>query len=83
MSSLQSDFLQNVSDCHEMYGVTFIQRFGWYVQQAYLRQGILPSTTVYLPDVTPAEFVEDIRVLREAQAQRQEALRWFRRASSE
>ena len=64
--------------CHEMYGVTFIQRFGWYVQQAYLRQGILPSTTVYLPDVTPAEFVEDIRVLREAQDQRQEALRWFR-----
>ena len=64
--------------CHEMYGVTFIQRFGWYVKQAYLRQGILPRTTVYLPDVTPAEFVEDIRVLREAQAQLQEAWRWFR-----
>ena len=29
--------------CHEMYGVEFVQHFGWYIRQAYLRFGIHPG----------------------------------------
>lgn len=66
--------------CHEMYGVRFIQRFGWYVNQTYLRFGILPRSTSYLPDVTPDELVEDIMRIRQAMAQLREAQEWFHRS---
>lgn len=39
--------------CHEMYGVTFVQFFGWYIKQNYYRIGILPGET-------SCEFLDDI-----------------------
>lgn len=45
--------------CHEMYGTRFIQHFGWYVNQAYLRVGVMPITLQFLPDVCPDE-VKDL-----------------------
>jgi len=64
--------------CHEMYGVTFIQYFGWYVDQAYLRFGILPRGVTYLEDVTPLEFVQDICEIVKARIVQSDASKWFR-----
>jgi hypothetical protein len=47
--------------CHEMYGTKFIQHFGWYVNQQYLRLGIMPMSLTYLPEVCPPEIQEEIR----------------------
>jgi hypothetical protein len=63
--------------CIEMYGVRFIQHFGWYVNQAYLRFGIVPLAFSYLEDVTPIEFVEDIKKILAARSIQREAMRWF------
>ena len=50
--------------CHEMYGVEFIQHFGWYFNQAYLRLGIYPMYYFFLPDVCPQEYQQDITNLK-------------------
>lgn len=42
--------------CHEMYGTRFIQHFGWYVNQSYLRVGVRPLTLQFLPDVCPPDL---------------------------
>lgn len=47
--------------CHEMYGTLFIQHFGWYVNQSYLRLGVRPMTLQVLPDVCPPELQALIR----------------------
>lgn len=52
--------------CHEMYGGEFKQHYGWYIHQTYLRLGILPWTHMFLTDVCPAEYQEQIRELKEA-----------------
>jgi hypothetical protein len=39
--------------CHEMEGGRFIQYYGWYVGQAYLRFGIQLGALQHLPDVCP------------------------------
>jgi hypothetical protein len=39
--------------CHEVEGGRFVQHYGWYVGQAYLRFGIAPLSFAYLPDVCP------------------------------
>jgi len=57
--------------CHEMYGVEFIQHFGWYYNQAYLRLGIYPRSYIYLPEVCPSEYQEDIKKCKEAQLEYQ------------
>jgi hypothetical protein len=44
-----------------MYGTRFIQHFGWYVNQEYLRLGIMPVSLRFLDDVCPPEFQELIR----------------------
>lgn len=41
--------------CHEMYGGRFMQHFGWYVNQTYLRMGVRPMTSQYIPRVCPPE----------------------------
>ncbi len=46
--------------CHEMYGTRFIQFYGWYVNQTYLRLGMLPGGGKYLPDVCPPEYQSEI-----------------------
>ena len=42
--------------CHEMYGTEFTQYYGWYLNQAYLRSGILPLSLILLRDAVPPEF---------------------------
>jgi hypothetical protein len=39
-----------------MYGTRFIQHFGWYVNQEYLRLGVMPGSLRFLEDVCPPEF---------------------------
>lgn len=53
--------------CHEMYGEQFMQQYGWYVTQTYLRLGIDPNGYFYLPDECPEEYQEDIIALKKAQ----------------
>lgn len=52
--------------CHEMYGTRFVQQFGWYINQTYLRLGIMPLWLYFLPDACPAEIQERIRELSRA-----------------
>jgi hypothetical protein len=42
----------------------FIETYGWYVNQAYLRLGILPHRYVYLADVCPAAYQSQIETSR-------------------
>jgi hypothetical protein len=43
-----------------MYGGEFIQHYGWYVNQQYLRLGILPMHLFYLRDVCPLEYQNEV-----------------------
>ena len=69
--------------CHEMYGTRFIQSYGWYVNQAYLRLGVYPPHAVptlalkYLPDECPDNYQEAIAAIREAEKEYQDEYRWF------
>lgn len=49
--------------CHEMYGVTFVQYYGWYINQAYFRLGIFPGpfSSTYLQEVCPDEIQQYIK----------------------
>ncbi|MBN1639735.1 MAG: hypothetical protein JXA09_00775 [Anaerolineae bacterium] len=42
--------------CHELEGGRFIQTYGWYVAQAYLRYGIALDVCAYLPEVCPTQL---------------------------
>lgn len=55
--------------CHEMYGTEFIQHYGWYVNQAYLRLGIMPMSLQYLEDVCPQEYQDLINHANKINAQ--------------
>ena len=46
---------------------SFVQTHGWYVDQAYLRLGILPGYNTYLEDVCPAEYSTVIEAARLAE----------------
>ncbi len=62
--------------CHEMYGGEFIQHYGWYINQEYLRLGILPMHFFYLKDVCLLEYQVEIDSFKAArQAYRKEYLR--------
>lgn len=58
--------------CHKMYGGQFKQRFGWYIQQAYLRLGISTTSLDYLEDICPSEYKELIHEIEKAQIKYQE-----------
>lgn len=52
--------------CHPMYGGQFMQKFGWYLRQAYFRLGIMPMSYDFLPNTCPDKFkkmIFDIRKL--------------------
>lgn len=55
--------------CHEMYGGQFVQQYGWFINQTYLRLGILRWGTSeefsYLHDLCPHELQADIEEMRE------------------
>jgi hypothetical protein len=61
--------------CHEMYGQRFVQHHGWYINQAYVRLGILPLSFSYLADVCPPAYQNSIREFTAADAEYQEQLR--------
>ena len=42
----------------------FVQQYGWYINQALLRLGILPQRYAYLPDLCPPVFQADIEATR-------------------
>lgn len=63
--------------CHEMYGVEFIQHFGWYVKQAYLKFGIHLGSMHFLPGITPEEYVSDLSLIRETRLALRDARLWF------
>jgi len=47
----------SVTYCHKMYGGEFVQNFGWYINQTYLRFGISRTDLEFLSDLCP----EDLR----------------------
>ncbi|MGZ7111018.1 MAG: hypothetical protein ACXVIU_06670 [Halobacteriota archaeon] len=55
--------------CHEMYGGEFIQHFGWYYNQAYLRLGIYPMHFFYLEDVCLPEYQNEVDSFKSARAE--------------
>jgi hypothetical protein len=65
-----------------MYGTKFIQRHGWYVNQAYFRFGIMPPRAFpYLEDVTPEDMAQDIGRILSARRAQAEAMSWFNEAA--
>jgi len=52
--------------CHEVYGVKFVQYYGWYIYQTYFRLGIFPGAIFnpYLPEVCPEEIQQVITAAR-------------------
>jgi hypothetical protein len=44
--------------CREMEGQRFVQTYGWYINQTYLRLGIHPSSHRYLPDICPPAYLD-------------------------
>ena len=65
--------------CIEMYGGEFMQHFGWYIQQSYLRLGIEPGGRSFLPHVCPLDYQHKIA---EANAARSKYLREYERIIS-
>jgi len=55
--------------CHEAEGQRFVQTYGWYINQTYLRLGIHPLSHQYLPDVCPPEFHDMLGRIHELGAQ--------------
>jgi len=58
--------------CHEMYGGVFVQHHGWYVNQAFLRWGVLPRgygnpLFPYLDSLCPGTIAKKIEKARVAQ----------------
>jgi len=54
--------------CHEMYGVTFVQYYGWYINQTCFRIGIFPGvfSSTYLQEVCPDDLKQDIEAAKMA-----------------
>jgi hypothetical protein len=50
--------------CGERDDSPFVQQYGWYVNQAYLRLGMLPYRNTYLPGVCPPDYQADIEMSR-------------------
>jgi hypothetical protein len=62
--------------CHEMYGGEFIQYYGWYLNQEYLRLGIYPMHFFYVKDVCLPEHQIEIDSFKAARKEyREEYLR--------
>lgn len=53
--------------CLEMYGGRFIQQFGWYYNQQFLKLGIKDHyARLFLPNVCPLEYQQDILSIKKA-----------------
>jgi len=49
--------------CHEMYGGTFKQKYGWYINKQYYEYGMFPSTELYIPEICPQEILDLIKII--------------------
>ena len=54
--------------CDERNGTRFIQKYGWYVNQAFLRLGIMPVSLDFLSTVCPMEYQDEINGLKRERA---------------
>jgi len=50
--------------CSERDDASIVQRYGWYLNQTYLRLGMLPFRNTYLPGVCPSDYQADIETSR-------------------
>jgi hypothetical protein len=50
--------------CDESSGTPLIQHYGWYINQAYLRLGVLPYRHAYLSEVCPRDYQAEIEAAR-------------------
>ena len=50
--------------CDDCDDSPFVQQYGWYLNQAYLRLGMLPYRNSYLPGVCPPDYQADIEASR-------------------
>lgn len=48
--------------CHEMYGVAFMQNYGWYVNKQAFEWGINPLSLQYLLDCCPDEVLDEMKI---------------------
>lgn len=65
----------NLRYCHEMYGGSFKQHFGWYINQTYLKFGILNNR--YLSNITPQEFIDDLSTIELANIELWKVKEWY------
>ncbi len=55
--------------CDPLYGDSFVQTYGWYINQAHLRLGVLPQANHYSLEICPTEYrgqVETAQTARQA-----------------
>jgi hypothetical protein len=50
--------------CEDRDDSPFVQQYGWYLNQAYLRFGIYPYRNAYLPGVCPPDYQTDLETSR-------------------
>ncbi len=50
--------------CDGSLGTSFVQTYGWYINQAYLRLGVLPCRHAYLSEVCPPDYRTEIETSR-------------------
>jgi len=50
--------------CDASQGTPFVQSYGWYINQAYLRLGVLPYRHAYLSEVCPPDYRAEIETSR-------------------
>lgn len=59
--------------CRELEGPRFVQTYGWYINQTYLRLGIHPTSHRYLPDVCPPEYHDLLHAIQALSEQARDA----------
>lgn len=53
----------SLSYCHEMYGGTFMQNYGWYANKQALEWGINPPFMEFLPDRCPDDILNEMKIV--------------------
>ena len=56
----------------EIYGDSFIQTYGWYVNQAYLRMGMMPQGQLFLSEDCPPDCQAELEAVRSVEIAFQE-----------
>lgn len=48
--------------CHEMYGGSFKQKYGWYIQKQYYEFGLYPSANMWIEEICPQDILDLIKI---------------------